>query len=55
MAIKRNIRLQCLDCKRINYLSKKNPKENPDKLVLNKFCKWCRKVTSHKETKDIKK
>ncbi len=55
MAIKRAIRLQCTECKEINYLSKKNQKENPDKLELNKFCNRCRKVTNHKETKDVKK
>ena len=55
MAIKRAIRLQCSECYRKNYLSRKNQKANPDKLELKKYCKWCKKATIHKETKDIKK
>ena len=55
MALKRAIRLQCSECKRINYLSRKNQKANPDKLELNKYCKWCKKTTVHKETKDYRK
>ncbi|MGL4947945.1 MAG: 50S ribosomal protein L33 [Mycoplasma sp.] len=55
MAIKRAIRLECSECKQKNYLSRKNNKVHPEKLELNKFCKFCRKTTVHKETKDIKK
>lgn len=55
MALKRAIRLQCSECARKNYLSRKNPKVNPDKLALKKYCKWCKKTTIHNETKDIKK
>lgn len=51
MAIKRGIRLQCTECKNINYLTKKNAKNNPDKMTLNKFCNTCRKSTSHIEIK----
>lgn len=51
MAIKRGIRLQCIDCKEINYLSKKNPKNNPDKLALNKYCSRCRATKTHVEIK----
>lgn len=51
MAVKRGIRMQCVDCKQINYLTKKNSKNNPDKMVLNKFCNNCRKSTPHSEIK----
>lgn len=51
MAIKRSIRLECTECKHINYLTFKNAKNNPDKMELRKFCPYCRKVTVHKETK----
>jgi large subunit ribosomal protein L33 len=51
MAEKRYIRLECTECKNINYLTTRNPKSAPEKLELKKFCKKCRKVTLHKETK----
>lgn len=51
MAVKRGIRMQCTDCKNINYLTKKNAKNNPEKMTLNKYCNTCRKSTSHVEIK----
>lgn len=51
MAVKRSIRLECGECKEINYLTFKNSKKHPEKLELNKFCKKCRKTNPHKETK----
>ncbi|MBL7155413.1 MAG: 50S ribosomal protein L33 [Candidatus Portnoybacteria bacterium] len=45
------IKLQCSECKRINYWSRKNKKTIQKKLELKKFCKWCRKHTLHKEMK----
>jgi len=57
MAAKRKpfIKLQCTECKRINYYSHKSRGKNPGgsekKLELKKFCKWCRKHTLHKEMK----
>lgn len=51
MAVKRQVRLECTVCKRINYLTYRNPKSTPEKLELKKFCKHCRKTTLHKETK----
>ncbi|MDQ0514211.1 large subunit ribosomal protein L33 [Mycoplasmoides fastidiosum] len=51
MAIKRSIRLQCSDCKEINYLTKKNSKKHPEKLELNKYCNRCKHAVVHKETK----
>ncbi|MDE5599739.1 MAG: 50S ribosomal protein L33 [Ureaplasma sp.] len=54
MAIKRGIRLQCTDCKNINYLTRKNAKNNPEKLELNKFCNTCRSSTNHVEIKSKK-
>jgi len=52
MAIKKKpiIKLQCSECKRVNYFTKK-PKLMEGKLELKKFCKWCRKHTIHKEAK----
>lgn len=51
MAIKKSIRLECSECKEINYLTKKNSKKHPERLELNKFCSKCRNVKPHKETK----
>lgn len=51
MAIKRSVRLECGECKEINYLTFKNSKKHPEKLELNKYCSRCNKPTSHKETK----
>ncbi|PIV10171.1 MAG: 50S ribosomal protein L33 [Candidatus Portnoybacteria bacterium CG03_land_8_20_14_0_80_41_10] len=45
------IKLQCSECKRINYWSRKNKKKIQKKIELMKFCKWCRKSTLHKEGK----
>jgi len=45
------IYLSCGDCKRRNYISKKDKRKSPDKLSLKKFCRFCGKHTLHKETK----
>ena len=36
-------------CKQRNYSTNKNKKNDPDRLERNKFCKFCRKHTPHKE------
>lgn len=45
------IKLECTECKRINYFSHKNKKILKDRLELKKYCKFCKKHTLHKETK----
>ena len=45
------ITLACGDCKRRNYTSTKNKKSDPDRLSFNKYCRFCRKHTEHRETK----
>ncbi len=45
------IQFECTVCKNRNYTSSKNPENVKDKLVLKKYCKFCRKVTEHKEVK----
>ncbi|MFH1855743.1 MAG: 50S ribosomal protein L33 [Candidatus Omnitrophota bacterium] len=45
------ITFACADCKRRNYTSTKNKKQNQGKLELNKYCRFCRKHTLHKELK----
>ncbi|MHB1252809.1 MAG: 50S ribosomal protein L33 [Candidatus Humimicrobiaceae bacterium] len=46
-----NIILACTDCKRRNYTSDKNKKNDPDRIEIKKYCKWCKKHTVHKETR----
>lgn len=43
--------LACADCKQRNYGTMKNKKNDPDRLEMSKYCRFCRKHTSHKETK----
>jgi large subunit ribosomal protein L33 len=45
------ISLECTVCKHVNYNSRKNKKLITNRLVMEKFCKWCKKHTEHKETK----
>lgn len=43
--------LACTACKRRNYATRKNRQKNPDRLELKKYCPFCRRHTSHKETR----
>ncbi|MFZ0217905.1 MAG: 50S ribosomal protein L33 [Candidatus Dormiibacterota bacterium] len=45
------ITLQCDTCKRHNYTTVKNKRNDPDRLQLKKYCRWCRQHTAHRETK----
>lgn len=45
------VQLECKDCRERNYQTNKNKRTTPDKLEFNKYCRRCRKVTAHKETK----
>ena len=45
------IALACGDCKRRNYSTTKNKKKTTERLAMNKYCRFCRKHTAHKETK----
>ena len=45
------ITLQCGECKNRNYTTTKNKKKTTERLELSKYCRYCRKHTSHKETK----
>ena len=45
------VTLACTECKQRNYVSKKNKKNDPDRIEMMKHCKFCRKHTLHKETK----
>jgi large subunit ribosomal protein L33 len=45
------INLECTVCHNLNYQTTKNKKNTAKRLELKKFCKFCKKMTLHKETK----
>lgn len=54
------ITLECIECRsNLNkrsvgvsrYHTKKNRRNNPARLELNKYCQYCNKPTIHKEIK----
>jgi large subunit ribosomal protein L33 len=52
------ITLECTECRTnqdakgvSRYTTKKNRKNTPDRIELNKFCKFCNRHTLHKEIK----
>jgi len=45
------VTLACTECKQRNYDTMKNKKNNPDRLEMDKYCKFCKTHTPHKETK----
>ena len=51
LIVRINITLACEECKRRNYATVKNKKNDPNRLELRKYCNFCRKHTLHKETK----
>ena len=54
MAVKEarsNIVLACNECKQRNYNTIKNKKNTPDRLESNKYCRFCKKHTAHRETR----
>ena len=49
--VREPITLECTECKRRNYMSEKNKRNNTDRIELIKYCQFCIKRTTHKETK----
>ena len=45
------ITLACTECKQRNYNMTKEKKNHPERMETQKYCKFCRKHTLHKETK----
>jgi large subunit ribosomal protein L33 len=45
------ITLACEECKRRNYQTNKSKRNNPDRIALRKYCKWCGCHTDHRETR----
>ena len=50
-ALREGIRLECTKCKRRNYTTNKNKRNDPDRLEMKKYCKFCREHTLHKEAR----
>ena len=46
-----NVALKCDECKRRNYMTSKNTKRTTGKLDFSKYCRFCRKHTTHKEAR----
>ena len=49
--VRPKITLACQVCKNRNYITKKNRRNDPDRLALAKFCRHCRQHTEHRETR----
>ena len=49
--VREPITLACSECKRRTHMTEKNKKNNADRLELSKYFKFCKKHTTHKETK----
>ena len=45
------ITLACTECKQRNYNTTKDKKVHPDRMETKKYCRFCKKHTTHKETK----
>ena len=45
------VTLACTECKQRNYQTNKNKKNNPDRIEMKKYCKFCKKHTLNRETK----
>ena len=43
--------LACTECKQRNYDTYKNGKTTTARLERNKYCRFCKKHTEHKEAK----
>ena len=43
------VMLACTECKQRNYNTMKN--NDPDRIEMMKYCRFCKKHTLHKETK----
>jgi large subunit ribosomal protein L33 len=49
--VRPKITLACQECKHRNYITRKNRRNDPDRLELSKYCPFCRKHQPHRETR----
>ncbi|GAB4247373.1 MAG: 50S ribosomal protein L33 [Thermoleophilia bacterium] len=45
------VTMACQECKRRNYTTMKNKRNDPERIEFRKYCRWCDTHTVHKETK----
>ncbi|HAV20546.1 MAG: 50S ribosomal protein L33 [Bacillota bacterium] len=45
------ITLECTQCKRRNYRTEKNKRNDPDRIELKRYCSFCKSHTVHRETR----
>jgi large subunit ribosomal protein L33 len=45
------VTLACEVCKRRNYITMKNKQNDRERIEMNKYCRWDRRHTLHKETR----
>lgn len=45
------ITLACAECKHRNYITTKNKDNDPDRMILKKYCPNCRCHREHRETR----
>jgi large subunit ribosomal protein L33 len=49
--VRPKITLACQECKNRNYITRKNRRNDPDRVELSKYCPTCRKHQPHRETR----
>ena len=49
--VRPKITLACQECKHRNYITRKNRRNDPDRMDLKKYCPNCRKHQPHRETR----
>jgi large subunit ribosomal protein L33 len=49
--VRPKITLACQECKHRNYITRKNRRNDPDRLELKKYCPNCRCHQPHRETR----
>jgi large subunit ribosomal protein L33 len=45
------VTLACEVCKRRNYITMKNKQNDRERIELQKYCRWDRRHTAHRETR----
>jgi large subunit ribosomal protein L33 len=49
--VRPKITLACQECKNRNYITRKNRRNDPDRIELKKYCPTDRRHTLHRETR----
>ena len=52
--VRPKITMACVDCKERNYITKKNRRNDPDRMELKKFCPRCKASTLHRDRKSTR-